>query len=242
VAHGQPDDSNIVGTDIVYTVSDLAELAVRQGSPAVLARSGSVLMTETWEGGLQGWRVNTAGAPCYVRLSNVAHLWNGASVAVYSTAAAWAWANVSKQVMLVTPGTHGFSLWMAGMAGDGSVFLDMTITYGGTVRQYRITIYPSTGRITYVDSLSVERTIDTIGALDDAVYEWHSFKLVVDDINQMYKSFWFGTTEYKLNVPGEPLVGVVEPNRILVRAGSYGTALSDQMLYVDGIVVTGKEV
>ena len=242
MAHGQPDDSHVVSTDVVFTLSDLAEAVVRLGSPAVMARSGAVLMAETWAAGLGSWALNTSGAPSYARISNKASLWDGVSLCLYADVGAALFASVQKQLPLVSPGVHGLSLWFAGAEGSGSLMFRVTATIGGTKRQYTIMVYPATGVVAYVDDAGVDQTVVTLGALDDNAEQWHSLKLVIDDVAEQYKELWLGTTRYALDVPGQPLVGVTEQDRITMRVQCTGAAASDQIAYFDGIVLTGKEV
>lgn len=59
--HGAPDDSNIVKTKAVYVLDDMAELAVRLGSPDLSDRRGDVLFATDFRDGLSGLEYNLEG-------------------------------------------------------------------------------------------------------------------------------------------------------------------------------------
>jgi len=52
MAHGAPDDSNVVKTGVVHRLDDMAELAARQGSPVVFDRRGDVVYQTDFREGL----------------------------------------------------------------------------------------------------------------------------------------------------------------------------------------------
>jgi len=48
---GAPDDSNVLSTSTFYRLDDMAELAVRLGSPVQYLRSGNIVFCTTFEDG-----------------------------------------------------------------------------------------------------------------------------------------------------------------------------------------------
>jgi len=77
MAHGAPDDSNIVKYGLVNRLDDLGELAARLGSPVKYHRRGDVIYIDDFEWGLNGWVTRGTNADRFCQVSNVASLSKG---------------------------------------------------------------------------------------------------------------------------------------------------------------------
>ncbi len=70
MARGLPDAGNVVKGHDLYALQDMAELAVRLGSPMSYDRYGSVLLLEDFERGLNAWSKTILGVGGSISLTS----------------------------------------------------------------------------------------------------------------------------------------------------------------------------
>jgi len=79
---GAPDDSNVLSTSTFYRLDDMAELAVRLGSPVQYLRSGNIVFCTTFEDGFNRLSYHAPVLGGSVSLVNSLVLTGGAAVEI----------------------------------------------------------------------------------------------------------------------------------------------------------------
>jgi len=241
MAHGAPDDSNVVKQGDVYRLDDMAELAARLGSPVSYHRFGTVIWTETFEGGLGGVTpVEThPGAKVYVQSLN----WRSEGVAaeLHTEVADPEAAGMRKTGGYYRDTTLGFSVEFCN-AGVGNIIRQYISYYDGSVRRHgAIRITPPSGVIEYQnESLTWVPCMD-VGVLDADGLLWYPIKLILDTFNCCYIRFHFGDQVVDLSgiaLYQEPCVEASN-SRLLLWLNSPDA--TERSVYTDNWVFTVNE-
>ena len=180
MAHGAPDDSDIIKVGDTYRLDDMAELAVRLGSPVGYHRFGDVIWMETFEGGLGAWQVYESSGDMHVYLQSSHCLNAGVGAELLTGAASPEYAGIHRRSPFYASTRIGVSV-LYSCAGDGALvslellYYDGTAYHMGTVR-----IQHKSGDVHYANSAGVWTLAANLGSLDADGVVWYSVKLIID--------------------------------------------------------------
>jgi len=241
MAHGAPDDSNVVKIGTVYRLDDMAELAARLGSPVVYHRFGSLLFADTFEYGLAAWTITENGVGATVRASN-ARSWEGElAVQIVSGTGGTPYAGISKYMPPISETNIGVHVAFA--LDTNLDYYESALTCGdGTKRyQYRIRYDHTAGTLSYLSGLGAYTVFATPGVLFDSANNFHNLKLVVDNTRKEYVRFYFDNIVYPMT--GLPVYQdnlLINPfMQVLFRV--WGDGVASTTFYLDSFVLTYDE-
>lgn len=242
MAHGAPDDSDVVKHVDLHRVDDMAELAARLGSIVSFVRSGSVMYMETFEGGLGAWDQNTTGTNAEVALCNDRVFSGNVAVYLKSGTGATPYANIAKLFPSPVASRVGLASYFSVVSGGKSFEIYLTTGDGVTTWYYRIRYDHSTGKLAYWTPTNTWTDFATHGVLYESANNYHTFKLVADFVTHKYVRFYLDGKEYSLadKVPEQATVNVGPYVFVILRARGDGSTHTE--LYLDNVVLTYDEL
>lgn len=241
MAHGAPDDSNVVNTVDLYRVDDMAELAARMGSIMSFLRSGKVLYLEDFERGLSAWTVTEVDADSDVTLSNDRVFMGKAGVYFASGTGTYHYAQINK--LLPAP-----QVCKVGLAGHFSVvtgakYYYFYVSYGDGSKIYAFCVrYDHTvGKLAYYHHDDAYTEFATPGVLYHAANNFHVFKMVFDLVTLEYDRLYLDRIEYAMTdlepeYQGTELLPFLS---VVIKVEGDGTDQTE--LYLDNLVLTFDE-
>ena len=191
MAHGAPDDSNIIKVGDTYRLDDMAELAARLGSPVGYHRFGDVIWMETFEGGLGAWQVYESSTDMHVYLQSSHCLSAGVGAELLTGAASPEYAGIHGRSPFYTSTRIGLSV-MYSCSGDGGlVSLELLYHEGTAYHMGTVRIQHASGDVHYANSAGVWTLIANLGRLDAAGVVWYPAKLIIDTALDMFVGLHF---------------------------------------------------
>jgi len=238
---GAPDDSNVLSTSTFYRLDDMAELAVRLGSPVQYLRSGNIVFCTTFEDGFNRLSYHAPVLGGSVSLVNSLVLTGGAAVEIGFIAVANSGGSITAIVPPVLTGQIGVATALKLSLWEG--YIEVTVNRRGVdrLRIFTVRLYPQTNTGVYLDSggVPVEFTSDL--HLDDSNDYYTLVKLVVNPDTKYYQSVIVGDTRYDLSsYLGRDLAGVA-PYNLSGVVGIYGDGGAVNATLIDHLIVTKNE-
>ena len=242
MAHGAPDDSNVVKQGDTHRVDDMAELAVRLGSVLTFRRDGEVQTIEDFSGGLGAWYTIATGASGTFYLANDTFLSSGVSLQLAQDAADEEYCNLYKINPVFVTGKVGFhgniavrkkpkyvtwSFWLYDIAGGASF-------------EFRYSF--DDAAIAYLDSEGEYIPIADNVVLYPHLHLFHSYKLVVDLEQRAYVRLYLNEDEYPLVGISGHLEAATDYTYLLAILSVESSPARDVEVYVDNLVITRNEV
>lgn len=239
--HGAPDWYGLKKETVFAIPIDLAELAVRLGSPVTFDRRGDVIWLDDFENGLNKWTLGTAFAHSEVYLSS-AKAFRGTYACAIVT---------SDQLNGYTWITRSFQPAVVGQMGteityqivDTEVDFDLGISHytGSDEYGYRLKHDSSANKLYYLDSGSNwQEALANVYATTTPT-GWNTMKLVVDFAAEEYVRAVF-------NDQGVPLAGHTCPHTTIGTEPGLGTVIrvhgdtsTTYQAYLDNVIITQNE-
>ena len=241
MARGAPDDSNVkVGTDI-YRIDDLAELAVRLGSIVNYQRSGSVLMLDGFEEGMNAWNKNTTGVGAEVEVSDEVAYNGQVSLKVTSGTGVTPYAGFDKYLPPVGECRMGLQTTFSLNLDVKTILFQLTYGRDPTRWYFKVVYDHVTGELQYESAPAVWTAFATPGKLYDGSNNFHNLKLVVDLETGEHVRCYLDNVAYDMEGIA-PLTGLWALGPFLfpiIRVS--GDGATDGIAYFDNMVVTYNE-
>ena len=242
MAHGAPDDSNVLGGVDVRRGDDLSELAVRLGSVVRYHRGGNVLLAEGFEEGLSGWDTNGDGAGREVVISNDRSFTGGYSCRITSGTGLEPFMGIMKYMPPVGECLIGLQTCFS--LNSHVSYLDFKITYGkpGLGSYFSIKYDHVHGTLSYEDTTAAWDEFASPGVLYDGLGNWHNIKLVVDMVTGSHVKAYLDGHAYDMTGL-MPRTGAWLPGPFLgVYLYVHGKSADSGIVYFDNVVATYNEV
>ncbi len=241
-AHGAPDDSDVLKQAGMFRIDDMAELAVRLGSPVDYNKYGDVIFWDDFESGLVKPISAATGVGGYVRISGAGAKSKGCSVVMCSGTGAdptVMLGYILHYPLLVSTGLKvSFALGTDVYRCSFGIILED----GTGLTQFELR-YEVAGDDLYIISAGgVYQLID--GSLD--LYQspkcHHDLKLIGDYNLSNYVSLFIDHLEYDLTAyPGYSVAGAMQPC-LVIQAICEGDGITPAYLYLDNLVVTQHDL
>lgn len=242
MAHGAPDDSNVVKRADLFRVDDDAELAARLGSILTYRRSGEVISLEDWSGGYGAWERVTSGTNSSIVLSGDKFQSGGVSLrgrAGPTTSNYW---RISRYLPRLDSTVLGFQGALCLTTEPGDIDILLRVDAVTTYTTYLLRYDRSAMRWYYQDATQTWVTFTDSMDLDYRGTVFLQWQVVVDMEKEEY-------VRLSLNHETWSLVGIparvapyVTYNSIQARVQMYGTGSGYVEAYLDNVVLTQNEV
>jgi len=242
MARGAPDDSNIRIETGVHRLDDMAELAVRLGSPLSYHRFGNVLFMDGFEQGVNAWAKTKNGLGSDV-VASVTRSYQGyICCKVTSGTGAMPNAGISKYMPPIDECPMGIQCTFC--LDAYAKYIDFRLTYGKapSVYYFWVRYTHSSGTLSYYDESGVLTAFATPGVLWDQAGNWHDAKLVIDAESKEYVRFYLDNVAYDM-ADLTPLTAAWTYGAFLGPLITlYGDGSLSTSLYLDNVIVTFNEV
>ncbi len=241
MAHGTPDWGVTAGAVTTYQLTDLAELAVRLGSPVTFDRRGDVLFLDDFEAGIDKFSAGSPGIGGRVETS-VLRARNGrysCHLVCGSDIATGAWVGVELPFAVLSH--FGFEVSFAKETIIAYWEVLVQVYDGTNLTNYRVSWTEATTTLAYRDAAGLAVTIATNVDFTDFSDIFHVLKLVIDGPNSEYERLILNNRAFSLNnVPAQVSASATLP-QLLFQFTVYGRATVNDEIYVGHFVVTQNE-
>lgn len=198
MAHGAPDDSNVVKTGVVHRIDDLAELAARLGSPNVWDRRGDVLFQSDFREGMGAFHSFWYGTGASVALVT-GHSRQGAySIRLRAGSDGDRRSYIQLAFPFQDPSKVGleFSFAVAAQTEYVEAYIGW---YDGTYkREGRVCYHHVDSELDYRDTGDAWADWKSDIALNECIRPEHTMKLVVDMATAQYHRFLLDSYAYSM--------------------------------------------
>ena len=241
MAHGAPDDSNIVKQGDVFRLDDMGELAARLGSPVAFIRSGDVLFLEDFACGINGWNIAWVPADANILPSNERVVTSGVSCYLVSGTGDNPIATLRKLFPVPRVSKLGLAVTFS-IGADGRRF-QFGVGYQDGTHVYDFTIRYDHALETlgYIDIGGAQVTIASPVVLSELSNNRNILKLVVDLETGCYERVYLNSVEYSLAGLGGYVLDEDDPARISLHCMVWGDGIVATEMWVDSVVLTCNE-
>ena len=241
MARGAPDDSNVkVGKD-VFRLDDLAELAVRLGSPVTYNRAGNVLMIDGFEEGLTGWSKNRTGVAAEVELSQDRTYAGGISVRIHTGTGLTPYGGISKFLPPVSSCKMGMQMCFSLNFRVARITWEYGYYKPSLKYNFGLEYDHVAGTLAYKSAPGIYTPFATPGKLYFDGANWHNVKLIVDTKTGSYVRCILDNEVYDMSELICDIGGWISPPLSAVGIMVYGDGAFSGTLFVDNVIVTYNE-
>lgn len=241
MAHGTPDWGLTAGSATVYQLTDLAELAVRLGSPISHDRRGDVIWFDDFEAGIAKWLKVEPGSGGVVDLSALRSRVGRYSMRILPEASGSMYTEAQHFHVLPVVGRVGFeSSWSR---ADGGLSPSMRYEFysGSQLLEFGLRYDDPAGALQYLDDTEAWVTFATIGALFEGAQLFQTAKFVVDLDAAAYVRAILNDVEYDLSAAAGFVQANATSQRIVTVLQAEDLTGSQTALYVDSVILTQNE-
>jgi len=241
MAHGAPDDSNVLKDGLVNRLDDLGELAARLGSPVKYHRTGDVVYIDDFEWGLNGWVSTGTNVDRYCQVSNVASLSKGNCCLLNSGSGGLLPIYMTNRHPAVKGDTIGFHVSLSLRSNIVTFGMNTYVYTPATIQKFAWQWVKATSWLYCRTTAGAAHTIDLALPLyeDDTLF--HHFKMIVNQSTGFYVGLYVDDVYYDLSAvpvwldaPG----GDKHISTYIVNAGSVANAAE---IALDDFVITVNE-
>ena len=196
MAHGVPDDSDVIKQGDVYRVTDLAELAARLRSMVSYDRYGDVVLLDDFTDGLQMWESSGTGGTNYVRLTSTMYLSGGVAVMLVPGAAAGSFSQIAITFSPLLYGPVGVSIAFRFYPVIDALRFEYFSYDGIGLYRYVIVYNVREHTLAYLNSDNNYTVFDTDVDLTYSKMMFHRLKLVVNTLTGTYIRLYINNLTY----------------------------------------------
>ena len=241
MAHGAPDDSNVVVQKQLYAMVDAGELAVRLGCVGSVDRLGNVLRAVSFEYGFDVEEVYETGIGASVSLVAEKGVWSGYSLCLETGTGPSNEVQVSWGVVHPEAARHGVEVWVNPNSDIVKLVFVPYINTGTTLDYGLVEIAPATGAIRVSEAVgewtevSERATIDQFGEFATPV------KIVVDASTKKLVRLRVGSKTIDLSNYNMISYAEVYPRIFRAYVTAYGDGETSGVVYISGVILTQNE-
>ena len=241
MAHGAPDDSNVVKHGLVQRLDDLGELAARLGSPVKYHRRGDVLYIDDFEWGLNGWHTTGTNADRFCQVSNVASLSKGSCCLLNSGTGGGLPIYLRTYHPAVSGDKIGFHVAIS--LRSNILAFGMSIAVRSPSQEYSYTWLwqKALSLLSCGDSEGGMYSIDDDLQLVEENTLFHHFKMVVDQTTGYYVGLYVDDFYYDLSEVETEVARPGDTKRVATVITNYGDGLLAAEIALDDFVITVNE-
>jgi len=239
--HGARAWSNVGADELVYGLSDMAELAVRLGSPDAHNREGNVILLETFEHGLGGWLPAGYGTGAAVIVSAESYRSSGYACKLIAGSTDIAAAKIFRNLPLPVLGRYGLEISWRPEAHLARLLCRLAYIDGSQEHQYNW-MYVVSGGLLQIQPAGGGWT--TIASALNLVYSYAGFqtiKLVADLASLTYVRLILNEAEYDLSDYEPYSFANTDAPHVRADVVTYGDAGYNGYVYVDDVILTQNE-
>jgi len=241
MSRGTPDWANRRKDTLHTNLSDMAELAVRLGSPVAYDRRGDVVWYDDFENGVSRWSELGSGTG-HALAADTTYSLRGAASALL-TAGSDGLQNGLMRFAITSTVSDRMGVAEAIALGDNIAQHWLFFEYldGANRYEWAILYDHLVNTLSYQDSTGTFIAFASGVILRDTKGGWAEAKLVCDLVAHTYVRFQLGAVEYSLDGLGVFNAPSAAAPRTMISVQIQGDALAIATLYVDDVILTANE-
>jgi len=242
MAHGAPDDSDVLKEIDQYRVDDMAELAARLGSIFTYRRSGQVMLLEDFSAGLAKWDPDPLGAGAEIALQGDYARSAGVSSRHYTPMGGATSAYLRGYYPVWGMERIAIQCEMSIEATAEEIILQIVYEDGAMSHTWALMYNASLNTLSYWGVGPAYHVIDPELNLYQFAGVFHNLRLVADLGTLLYGSLYVDSQEYPMAAIPAYSTMSVGPRYLRFTVGSRSALLVDGIVYFDNIVLTRGEI
>lgn len=239
--NGVPDWNRTAGTNLVHQLTDLGELAVRQGSINSYDRRGATIYMDDFEGSVLQWDTGGSGTGNAVALDTVRARSAVQSVLLTAGSDANEEASITRTFDIPPTGLIGVEYSWQWPVNILALELRLVFTHPTRATTFAVRYFPLLTSWQYLDSAGAYQSF--FGSQDIAADAtlFHTFKLVVDlDASEYVRHSHAYTIFSLLGIPGQSSAAGNHSD-LVVTLLLTGNAGSNDTVRIDDFILTQNE-
>lgn len=241
MAHGHPDWGVSGPKSTLYTLQDMAELAVRLGSIVSFDRRGDVVWYDDFESTTLKWASVLAGAGAAVARSTAMAYHGDASLAITAGSDGSHYANAYRNLELPVLSKVGVELAFAHEGNTSAVSLLLQVHTGGTALWPAVAYSHVAKTLSYYAATGATVILATGVSLPYSAQIWNHLKLVIDIDDAEYQRLIVGSTTYDMTGIACLTSASVAVPLLQTQIIHEGVAGSNPVCYVEDVIFTQNE-
>ena len=241
MVHGAPDNFEVQPKDITFRLDDMAELAVRLGSPDLFHKLGDVIFIDSFENGLGKWGFETADAIHTVKLSGDKYKTGGFSCKLLNLAIIEADCGGACGSSFFQGGKIGFEYSFAGDQYGKMIKISIGIYDGDNLITGEVLLNIINKTLSYYKDETEFKVFETGLKVVQNEYDWNTWKLIVDIDKKEYIKLILNQYIYSLSGIKLHSIPYESAPFISVRFYMQQTQDVDTTLYIDDCILTQNE-
>jgi len=241
MAHGAPDNYQVQKKAITYRLDDMAELAVRLGSPNVYHRLGDVILIDSFENGETCWDISTVGVQSSAKLTGVRYRTGGFSFKLTA-------GNIANDLVIIGRSIQPLVESKIGMEFSFAVDTVYSFLYGQMFYYNSDKIYQADVRydnenftLSYLNKDNIYTDLPAILKIYPSDRLFNTIKFIADFKNKEYVSVFinqncFSLADKELYIAGNTIYNYFVFDLMLETKGNV-TATA----YIDDVIITQNE-
>jgi len=241
MAHGAPDNFQVQPKNIIYSLQDHAELAVRLGAISSIDRLGNVIFLEDFSNGADRWQLSNVGGGSILELSSAEFKEGGFALYSKNGGLIADWNTFRCYLTYPDPSKMGMEV---NMSFDDDVdriicMLDLFDLTG--YWQARIQIHPDEEEIRIYDDHDMPHVIASNINPARYTYIFHSFKMICDmttgkHVRVIFDGITYDTSDFTMRrLTGEYQPFLKPTFYVYSNTGTFGES------YFDSVIITRNE-
>lgn len=240
--HGYPPWSGIKKQTVFSLPIDMAELAVRLGSPVTFDRRGDVVYLDSFADGLGPWSPLTSGTGGGVAISTERTRSGAYSCRLTGGSSSSEYARISKGFPLPALGKIGLEVSFNEASLCKTIEAHLFVDDGTAVNHARIRYNCDDGDFEYYDSGGSWVDLDAATPLYSSNKVFHTMKLVFDLVEMEYTRAALNDEWYAMpGIAGEA-AATTGYKTVLVLVYVYSDTGENGVAYIDDVILTQNEL
>jgi hypothetical protein len=238
---GLPDDYDVVTVEPMYPVADWGEVAARIEPLMTHDRRGQVLWRDGFEYGAKGWWADIYGTGASAATSLDRARNGNYSMKLVTGSVAGGYSGVSMRTGVSPSRRIGVQLYASFETPYDRFELSMPLYDGAFYNFAGIRYTRATRTFAYYGSDAAYHSFATVAGILEDSRMFHFFKLVVDFSARRYVRFIFNDVEYDLSAYPIQYFSSTIAGHITVAFKLFGRGTTNDVCYIDDVVITQKE-
>lgn len=239
--HGGPDWGTVGPLGTIFTVEDMAELAVRLGSPVSFDRRGNVMWYDDFEHSLNKWEITLAGAGGSAAITNERARTGAVSCKIITGNSDGDEAICHHYEMYPVLSRIGFEISLLTAARKACFALTILLADGTFIHTAAIRYDFETQDWYYYDSTGLWVSLSSIAKLTEHSYIFNTLKLVIDPNTQKYVRLIANNVSQDISSLSYYRYHYPLSSRLIVYVTFYPKEDASKTIYLDDVILTQNE-
>lgn len=236
------EDWFITKTAFGKAMSDVGELAARQGMPYSFTRSGKVIYSDGFEASIAPWQVITGAGFGTVERDDVISFRGAYSLKFTPADTGAQESKVNKIIPFILSGKIGLEVLVAGENAADNVYLELEVRQDEVYYNFHYKLIMSSTSLYYLNSSNAWTEIVSLGydiSVDHGSF--HLMKMVIDTDTMKYQYFRLDNTVYDISGNAGLATVDAKPDSMLIGLRVIDTTGDQGIVRFDDLTVTVDE-